>query len=112
MSRVERILQGSGECANATGVSADIVRIRRRRPGHPRRVGGRRRVAVGVGQLDGSDGSPEAVRAYFEYQTEISASAKLMSTAANMRAASTMSNFRTPTWSRSAVLNCTKARPE
>src|SRR5215472_15464957 len=42
----------------------------------------------------------------------MSASATLISTAANIRAASTMSSCRTLTWSRSAALYCTSALPE
>src|SRR5215472_8572521 len=49
---------------------------------------------------------------YLACHTEISASATLMSIAANIRAAPTMSRCRTPTWSRSAALYCTSALPE
>jgi hypothetical protein len=48
----------------------------------------------------------------FEYHTEISVSAALMSTAANIRAAATMSRCRTTTWSRRPALNCAAAFPE
>jgi hypothetical protein len=49
---------------------------------------------------------------YFARHIVMIASATLMSTAANIRAASTMSRSRTVTWSRSAALYCTSALPE
>src|SRR5215472_17540650 len=49
---------------------------------------------------------------YLACHTEISASAALISIAANIRAASTMSRCRTLTWSRSAALYCTRGLPE
>ena len=60
--RVERVRQSAGEGAGETGVAADVVRIwRRRQQRRPAWVGGRRRVAVGVGQVDRGDRPPEAV---------------------------------------------------
>src|SRR5215831_11193886 len=49
---------------------------------------------------------------YFACHTEIIASATLISIAANILAASTMSRCRTLTWSRSAKLYCTRGLPE
>jgi len=48
----------------------------------------------------------------FACQTAITASAMLISTAANIRAVSTMSRLRTVIWSTRAAVNWTVALPE